>query len=317
MRNDSSPLFLLGMQRSGTSLVRAFLACHPQIAMPIKGETQFFAKWSDKIDSLETVEERHEFHQKFMAESKVSQWGIDWKDFEPDLKGSETKSKQYFDSLMNYYAKQKGKACWGEKSTSHIQHVDRLFALYPEAKYLLIVRDPRDSFCSARSVKWNKGKKLCPQRYGQEWAEVYARAVGFLLRLGADWKIVRHESFVEQTRSVIKDICTWLDEPFSEALLKPHNLEWEQNSSFDDQNWSKGDGQQYTPELKIDPSTVGRWKNLLSREEALKIEEAAYNSMLTFGYEVSQGLIAPSAKLGWKKRFSVFKERILSSFSFS
>lgn len=89
----SSPIFLLGMQRSGTSLVRAFLANHPQIAIPIKGETQFFAKWAKKIDTLDTKEEIEKFHQQFMSESKVNQWGIDWKNFSPSLTENEVKSK--------------------------------------------------------------------------------------------------------------------------------------------------------------------------------------------------------------------------------
>ncbi|MEN8445219.1 MAG: sulfotransferase [Cyanobacteria bacterium J06555_13] len=313
MAKQSSPIFLLGMQRSGTSLVRAFLANHPEIAIPIRGETQFFAEWYKEVNSLNTMMEFQKFHQRFLVESTVSQWEIDWKSFSFQLKDEGVKSKQYFDALMSYYAMQQGKLRWGEKSTAHIECIEQLLELYPEARYLVVVRDPRDTFCSACSVKWNREELLCPRQYAQQWASVYTRALGTLIRSRANWRVVRHESVVAKTKHVIEDIFSWLDEPFSEELLSPQHLDWEQNSSFGDQKWTDANYKQYTSELKIDSSTVGRWKYILSPEETFNIEEGAYHGLLTFGYKLSSELTPVQPKPRWKNGLRRIKATVLEA----
>jgi len=272
------------MPRSGTSLLRAFVSSHPNIAMPVRGETQFFLDWSGELEKVRTLKEFQKFNRRFLMESKVNKWGIDWRSFKPNFIVGKRNARQYFDDLMSYYAAKENKPRWGEKSTGHIRKISCLIEYYPEAKFLLVVRDPKDTFCSTRSVKWNKNVKINPSQYGKEWANTYSRAIGELIRSQVDWRVIRHESVVTETHRTLEYLFSWLNEPFSTDLLKPKHLAWEQNSSFGNQDWTLADYKQYSSELKIDPSTVGRWKTELKRDEIFKLEEEAYHALLAFGY---------------------------------
>jgi len=115
---------------------------------------------------------------------------------------------------MAYYLKHAGGRRWAEKSTSHLGCVERLVNLYPEAQYIIIVRDPRDAFCSARFVHWNQNKTINPKLYAQRWSDLYTKAVGTLIKNTADWYLVRHESVIMDARKTLKNLFEWLGEEF-------------------------------------------------------------------------------------------------------
>lgn len=282
------PVFLLGMQRSGTSLVRAFLSSHPNLAIPIRGESQFYRSYSDKYNQCTEPQQRENVTAELLSKSKVIQWGVDWTSLAMsyEVEGKRL-SGSIFSQMMDYYAANQGKPRWGEKSTDHIKHINEILKDFPRAKCLLICRDPRDTFLSAQKVAWNQNRHLEASDYGEEWSSTYCRAIGFLARNSADFRIVQHESVVKNTRHTLKQIYEWLDEPFSEELLEPRDLDWEQNSSFGSQEWTKADYRQKTKKLEIDPSTVGRWKEHLNTHTVEKIEAAAGFGLVAFDYETT------------------------------
>jgi hypothetical protein len=98
-------LFIIGAQRSGTTYLYNVLDAHPQILMakPVRPEPKFFLK--------------------------EDQWA---------------KGKKYYESL--YFQSRRAEHIFiGEKSTSYIEYkvaAARIKSFYPEARILVILRDP-------------------------------------------------------------------------------------------------------------------------------------------------------------------------------
>ncbi len=76
MEKKYSPVFILGMPRSGTSLLRGLLSGHSEIAVPPRGEIQFFKDWNEKYGDLNIESNRNAFLSSFFEQKKLKFWEI-------------------------------------------------------------------------------------------------------------------------------------------------------------------------------------------------------------------------------------------------
>lgn len=273
--NETAPIFLVGMERSGTSLIRAVLHKHSRIGIPVRGELQFFANWFDKYGDLSERENLETFAQAFFEKSKFRHLGIDPHAVLDRFKTTEPIYANFFTSVMREYASSHGKARWAEKSTSHIYHLPTILDLYPNAQYILIVRDPRDTYLSVKSAPWRRDKSVEPRQWALHWHHAYLNAVRILLNHPGQFYLYRHESFVGNPSAELKRVLEFLGEPFEPECLDIADLDWRQNSSFGDES------------SVISSSSVGRWRAHLSANALVAIEEACGDLMFLFDYERS------------------------------
>jgi len=57
------------------------------------------------------------------------------------------------------YGQKQGKPRWAEKTPNNILFIDTLFALFPAAQFIHMIRDPRDAFCSVREMAASEGRQ--------------------------------------------------------------------------------------------------------------------------------------------------------------
>ena len=77
----------------------------------------------------------------------------------------------FLSRLLDDYARKQGKPRWAEKTPGNIIHAERLFDLWPNAKLIHIVRDPRDIFASRRQAKkWDD-----PDYFAELWCSFFGR----------------------------------------------------------------------------------------------------------------------------------------------
>ena len=182
-----------------------------------------------------------------------------------------------------YYPEHSAPRGWVEKTTSSEIYALDMAALFPEAKFIHLIRDPRDNWASLRS-----GWSARYQRFNDELNRLKQSMIE-RGRLGMDmamsneqalgkerYKVIRFEDLVVDSRPVMRELATFLGIGFSPSLLQTTVLgqTWEGNN-FDG--------------LKFNgPSStnVGRWKQRLEDpEEAMLMEFHFRESMETFGYE--------------------------------
>src|SRR4051812_17375571 len=143
----NSPIFVVGLPRSGTTLLQSLIGAHPRIAAPPelffgRRIVQFRDYWGDLNDDavLRRVLE------ETLSLPNLSESGFELERvFARASKGSRT-YPGVLDAVMSDYAERNGKVRWSEKSP--MQRSRLIWLLMPDAQVVHIVRDPRPCVAS-------------------------------------------------------------------------------------------------------------------------------------------------------------------------
>lgn len=290
-------LFIGGTPKSGTSLLMSLLDNHPQlIVLP---EETFYLEDRRKFLALNDYDSRLSFllektNLRFLAMGR----------YEPKDGGSpDTRDYAAFDykrfvSLARDFARQpwmndsllfsetvraygitlgaNWQNCvrWVEKSTSNEVRSQALEELFPQAKVIQMVRDPRAIFASRKNrlVK-TSGNYSKAHRFVREWNRS-AQEIPRLRRDPSKFMVVRYEDLVKNPHEILEKVCRFAGIDFSEKLLEPTRAgtDWQGNSAFHE--GFKG----------ISTVAAEKWKDSLTEQEIWWIELHCRKGMELAGY---------------------------------
>lgn len=204
-----SPIFVVGSPRSGTTLLRSILDAHPRICLPT-WETGLFDRLSQIVNGDFSKPRGREHNYAKLERPALIAW-----------------FRRCADDLMSTLTQAVGKPRWGEKTPSHVYHMDLIHEVYPHAHFIHIIRDGRAVVRSLQNVEWNPG--------GLRWAigrwvtSVRAgRESGARLPRG-QYLEIRYEALTTDSEATIRTVCQFLGEPFAEQMLefnRPNNNSW-------------------------------------------------------------------------------------------
>ena len=209
--HQSPPCFLIGVYRSGTTLLRFVLDSHSNIAVP--PETNFLhemaAMW------------RSEWVQKGFAGA-----GVD----EDSLRNL---FKEFAAGVFDNYAIAKGKSRWIDKTPAYTDILDFLDYLYGKnCKYILLYRhglDVADSLAGMYEKKvlggpaklyadnMTESAKIIFTRY---WVEQCEKMLGFAKDNFGQCHRIHYEQFSSDPEKYLPPLFTFLDEPWESDVLK-------------------------------------------------------------------------------------------------
>ena len=142
-------LFIVGCARSGTTLLHRLVDAHPLVA--VIHETHWITNhFKELVVTPEMVSEMVE-HKRF------SGLGVGREEFE-GLLGEAVPYKRFLGDLFQLYAEARGKPLVGDKSPSYVTSIPKVHALWPNAKFVHIVRDGRDVCLSV--MNWKKAGRI-------------------------------------------------------------------------------------------------------------------------------------------------------------
>lgn len=206
---STDPIFIGGMFKSGTSLVRAMLGQHPAIASGL--ETNWF-----ELDFATGTG-----HSGASIVSLVAQlagfYGED--PAAAAAMAGRGSAEEFLDQFMAAHTRRVGKRRWAEKTPGNATVADRVFARWPNAKLVHVVRDPRDTFVSLRQA----GKWGTIDAFGDRWMAVFGalerfRTAGVVTP--ANTLEVRYEALVAQPRSVMRPLLAFLGEEWDPVVAQ-------------------------------------------------------------------------------------------------
>jgi Sulfotransferase family len=176
---------------------------------------------------------------------------------------------------------------WGDKNNFHITHLPLLNAIYPQARFLHIIRDGRDVACSYREVmQLASSSPYSPHLptdindIALEWSTNVLRVDNDLSGLPDSQQLtIRYEDLVHDAAAVLVDVCHWLGLPFEEKMLAAHEV----NLRMKLEPALTLDWKRRTLE-PVSPDTVGRYRELLSAGEIASFESLAGDTLKKYGY---------------------------------
>jgi hypothetical protein len=216
----SDPFFIVGVQRSGTTLLRLLLDRHPEIGVP--PESHFipeFWKHRRKYGSVGFVERPEAFLADLSKHPRFREWElpIDLVARELSLQ-DEPSLAQAIGGVFRAYAKSRGKGLWGDKTPSYTSEIALLACMFPRARFIHIVRDGRDVALSQISMnRLHRHAATC----ALVWRRILRRVMAEGQALGVDrYHQIRYEDLVEEPEQQVREVLSFLDVPFSEEMLR-------------------------------------------------------------------------------------------------
>lgn len=208
MDPSRSPIFVIGTGRSGTTLLRFMLSAHPRIYLT--HEASFYVwEWlyprkAPRREFLDYYLQTPSFRWLRVEADRVLE-GL------PDPLPPERMGEAYA-AVMRAKAAQYGRVRFGDKTPSHAAHLKRLFADFPEAKVVHIVRDPRGTAVSLSRMPW-----ASPSLYTNAgFCELERRQIAkFRQRMLQ----VRLEDLLTEPKATMAQILDYVGEPWDDAVL--------------------------------------------------------------------------------------------------
>jgi hypothetical protein len=218
-----APIFVVGVARSGTTLLSALLSAHSRL--DCGPESRFFARYRhldrrarDRIlDPYTWPRPAVDFIASLRNQDHpiTELFDLTLPEIGTYLAGRQPSLAAMLESLTELHAQRAGKRRWIEKTPRHLLTTDTLRELWPEAFIVRIVRDPRDVALSLSKVPFGKES-----------------VVGNLVRVDQDDRVsrdrikadpramtLRYEDLVEEPERELRRVCAFIGEEYEPAML--------------------------------------------------------------------------------------------------
>ncbi len=213
----NGPIFIVGMNGSGTTMMLDHLAHHPKI-FGFRLETYILPHYLMRESKYKNLAEdnnflrlwndmRGEYAFRRGNKGRVIDLPSDWAMVARNPAG-------VFDRIMREFALREGKERWCEKTPMYALHISKLAVAYPAASFIHMVRDGRD--CAASNVRrWGRHPESTVYRWKQVVAE--ARRQGKLVR--DRYMELRYEDLTESPEPYMRAACEFLLVEFDDRVL--------------------------------------------------------------------------------------------------
>lgn len=304
MSDSKTPLkatFIGGHRKTGTTMLLALLDGHPQLNTFPADSGFFYAYFPPYESDKYTDEERIERIIQFCygnLEEELDKVGINKQQDFPlhhlhevfremaSIAGKIT-TPVILQLMLEAYRKcSKADTShhirWVEKTSSSDIYASYIFKWFPDAKFIHLVRDPRDNYASLKSG-WKKKYSNRADNVGflrQSMIErgklTYELARLNLERYGCDrYMVLKFEDLTADPKKELINIASFLGIDFDESMLKPTVC----GSLWDGNNF---DGLRFQGPFV---GNVNRWRERIDDEEAMLIENYFKDIMDYYGYK--------------------------------
>lgn len=250
---NSNPVIIYGAARSGTTYLTHLINTHPDIF--ISDETRIFV-WAHRA-----------IHKLPMHETAFFRMRDDFQGY----------LREAFPALISgFYAKMfPGRRYWGDKNPHYVADenegcLETILDLFPDARFIHIIRDGRDVVCSGLRGVWKDFDAV-----HQMWTSHVNRGCDFGRRLPADrYFELRYEDLIRDDMGVARQILTFLGIEMHKSVV----------------NWCLRQREKRIPLCVptrdiVEDVTSSDWSVFLSPEQRVRSLELIGRELVRYGYE--------------------------------
>lgn len=288
--------FIMGRPRSGTTLLSTLFDAHPNVKIPPEFPImlplyQRFRKvknWDEKtiLEFVEFIFQHNVFIHRTLENLK-----IDRAAFTADLMTLEGRGTiQDFLKKVNYHGFSlfpKGEIlCVGDKNPVYAIYIRRFLKIFPDARFICIVRDYRDNFVSMRKLADLKLEAPILPLQVYRWRYVAKLMLKCKAQYPDRFQIIRYEDLVTAQQEIMPELCKFINIPFDPSVFEFYKKQEETIKTYNNPLIERFHGSLMKP---INTGRMELWKKEMTLQEIALADHTAGKYGRIFGY-------APSAK---------------------
>lgn len=245
-------IFVIGTPRSGTTLLQKILEANSKL-FSIQGETGLFSLQNFFDPNRKHFDLNKEIKNNFL---KVSKDSVD-----------------FFDNCVGLLMREELNKKFVEKTPQHILYLKFLVKHFPKSKFIHIVRDGRDCYCSARKHPWIPQSKNITT-----FSKYYSKCLDQIILMESNKNVytIKYEDLVLNSNSEVSKLMNFLNLDFEVSQIDITNISKDKRSKLK---------QFQKLNQNINSSSVGRWESELNSNEVLKFKKVAGKQLNYFGYK--------------------------------
>ncbi|MCC5845874.1 MAG: sulfotransferase [Verrucomicrobia bacterium] len=277
--------FIVGVGRSGTTLLRLIMDAHPDMAIAPEAHwlvpgIRYLEQNPWSLDGLwEVLSAHHGWDRMPFTKENLSRF------FE-----AEQGIAPFFRAMYQSYAADLNASRCGDKTPIHNLSMLKIAEHFPEARFIHIIRDGRDVALSYRNADFGPGSD--PRKAAMLWTGriAFSRTQAEFL---PHYMEVKFEDLILNTRRVVESIDAFVGLDFhpqqlnyfhtaKERLTEAHH----QSPQRSEETWKRMNHYFSKTTSDPDPGRIGRWKREMSDGDRVAFEAVARDLLADLGYEV-------------------------------
>jgi Sulfotransferase family len=271
--------FIVGNDRSGTTMLRLILDRGPDLAIP--PESMFLTDFDDVFEAGgPRAGEEQALMQAVWEHPKVALWDLEGP--APSVPPRLAPADAYrfiVEAPYRAYAAKHGKPHWADKTPHYVHHIDHLLRVWPRARFVVLVRDGRDVALSLRRMPFGPNNAWAATQWwargvraGRRTAEQHPDAV----------LAVRYEDVASAPATHVPRICDFLGVTYHDDMLALEKA---------DRSKIVADQASWFPTIfeGINTTAVGRWERDMSVRDQRIFAALAGDELRALGYEPGPG----------------------------
>ncbi len=281
--------FVVGVPRSGTTLLRLLLDAHSELSIP--PETGWLA-------AATQLPRRGEAARAALFDL-VTGWP-QWGDLglPGDAVGAAFRRLEPFAleegvrAIFRLYAERHAKPRWGDKTPGYSLHLEAIRRLLPESRFVHLIRDGRDVAVSVRGLWFSRERGVA--EIARDWRERIL-AARTQAEASEDYLEVRYEDLVAEPGRELARVCRFIDLRYEPTMLEAwraaptrlaeHGPGYDRSGAIVIEREARL-RQQASVTRPIDPSLVGSWRERLTATEIGEFQREAGDLLDSLGYGV-------------------------------
>lgn len=272
---EGPPVIVLGVRRSGTTLLRVMLDRNPALAIPDESYfvPQLAHRHRGRVDPDAFVDDLRRL-------PTLVEWDLDpdrvRERLSPDMRAGDAIA-----AVFETYAAARGKSRWGDKTPLYMQHLRLLERVFPGARFVHLVRDGRDAALSFLSVPagimtegWGHPRDAAG--FAAQWATEVEDAQALGRRVGTGRYLeIRYEALVTDPVAELRAVCAFLGLVYDERMV--------------DYAGKTDSARKEHHQRLNEPPTVGvrNWREEMSGADREAFERVAGDVLAELGFETS------------------------------
>ena len=292
---DRSPApFIVGVPRSGTTMLRLMLDAHPEMAIP--PETYFV---TNLIEAADGGADAGKLANVVLSHRRWEDLGLEEDALRDRLTaaGERPSGGDAVRAVLGLYAEAQGKARWGDKTPAYLTNIGEIGNAIPEARFIHIIRDGRDVALSILAMPERDRPMRNPdsaEMVAARWRKRIGRARRQAEDLPGRYIELRYEDLVADPEPALRRVCELAELEFLPEMLDYHRSARDRLeeinrdlSSRDELPHQPAEGRLAPHALASEPPTRERiavWRDRMDDRDLAAFEAEAGELLTELGY---------------------------------